>query len=348
MMRHRLWMKLAILSCWVGFAAICVAAGRAGAAPVVFWASDPIRPGETVLVSGEGFGERPSVEVWRLGDGPAETSSAKPPIRPAQTEQAKVVQPGDKSLKFLVPGSLKPGLYAYRLSAGGASTQGLLNRPAVWWALGDGGTFATPGGSVRFFGKNLARPGQERGKVTLLLQGPRSVRLTAQADCYAGQCALPRDLPTGEYQLLVHSGCGGAAGWSEAITLRLERPKPWPAKVFNVRDFEADGTGSTDHQQRGGRQRHPDRHLDSQQRWWQSHHWLQPALQVGRGRMELSRLYHGGISRHHLRTDQRHPLHRAGRGHQCHWHIQSGHGIHRDAEDGARHGHHRNLSLIHI
>jgi len=246
MMRHRLWMKLAILSCWVGFAAICVAAGRAGAAPVVFWASDPIRPGETVLVSGEGFGERPSVEVWRLGDGPAETSSAKPPIRPAQTEQAKVVQPGDKSLKFLVPGSLKPGLYAYRLSAGGASTQGLLNRPAVWWALGDGGTFATPGGSVRFFGKNLARPGQERGKVTLLLQGPRSVRLTAQADCYAGQCALPRDLPTGEYQLLVHSGCGGAAGWSEAITLRLERPKPWPAKVFNVRDFEADGTGSTD------------------------------------------------------------------------------------------------------
>ncbi|MEI6500005.1 MAG: glycosyl hydrolase family 28-related protein, partial [Armatimonadota bacterium] len=245
MTRPGLWPKLTILS-WVLGVAVCAGAGRVGAAPVVFWASDPIRPGETVMATGEGFGGKPSVEVWRLNDGLAGTPDAKAPVGPGQTEKAKVVQPGDKSLKFVVPGSLRPGVYGYRVSAGGVSTQGMLNRPVVWWVLGDGGTFATPGGSVRVLGKNLTRPGQERGNAALLLKGPRSVLLTAAADCYMGRCALPKDLPTGAYQLLVHNGCGGAAGWSEAITLRVERPKPWPARVFNVRDFGADATGATD------------------------------------------------------------------------------------------------------
>ena len=41
-------------------------ASQAVAAPAVFWASDPVQPGQTVVVIGEGFGEKPKVEISRL------------------------------------------------------------------------------------------------------------------------------------------------------------------------------------------------------------------------------------------------------------------------------------------
>ena len=46
-------------------------AGPVVAAPTVFWASDPVQPGQTVVVIGEGFGEKPKVEIIRLPDGAA-------------------------------------------------------------------------------------------------------------------------------------------------------------------------------------------------------------------------------------------------------------------------------------
>ena len=246
MTRHRHWANGAVLA-WALGLAICAAAGPAGAAgPLVFWASDPIRPGETVMARGEGFGEKPAVVVWRLPDGPAEAPPGGLFAVGGLVTKAEVAQPGDQSLKFRVPASLASGVFGYILKVGGVGATGLLNRPAIWWALGDGGTFATPGGSVRVFGKNLVRPGQQSGAATLFLKGTKSLRLTAQADCYGAKCALPKDLPVGEYQLYAHNGCGGAAAWSEPVTVRVQRPKSWPAQVFNVKDFGADGTGNGD------------------------------------------------------------------------------------------------------
>ena len=52
-------------------------AGPAIAAPTVFWASDPVQPGQTVVVIGEGFGEKPKVRITRLPVDTADQSPAK-------------------------------------------------------------------------------------------------------------------------------------------------------------------------------------------------------------------------------------------------------------------------------
>ena len=39
--------------------------------PTVYWASDPVRPGEAVLVTGDGLTADAAVELFRLADGPA-------------------------------------------------------------------------------------------------------------------------------------------------------------------------------------------------------------------------------------------------------------------------------------
>ena len=50
--------------CWVGYSFSGVEA-----APVVIWASDPVRPGETVVVRGDAFGKKAKVEVSVSGKG---------------------------------------------------------------------------------------------------------------------------------------------------------------------------------------------------------------------------------------------------------------------------------------
>jgi len=60
--------------------------------PVVFWASDPVRPGEVVVVQGGRWGKQPKVDVSRLAE--TETGGA---------ETLSPLQCGDDSLTFLPP-----------------------------------------------------------------------------------------------------------------------------------------------------------------------------------------------------------------------------------------------------
>ena len=54
------------------------------AAPVVIWASDPVRPGETVVVRGDAFGRKAKVEVSVSGLG--------------EWKQAEVLQQTERTL----------------------------------------------------------------------------------------------------------------------------------------------------------------------------------------------------------------------------------------------------------
>jgi len=222
-----------------------VSLGAAG--PVVFWASDPIGPGETVLAIGDGFGEKPTVEVARLADDAIGEPPAKALAWPGDAAKAETFQPGDRSVKFLVPASFKPGVFAYRITGAEGATAGLLNRPAIWWTQGNLGTSPSPGGYLRVFGKNLGWPGENPSpQTTILLRGPKAVSLSTKGTRYEVLVALPKDLPTGEYQVYLHRGRGGNAAWSEPARIRIEKPKAWPQTVFNVRQFGADGTGAKD------------------------------------------------------------------------------------------------------
>lgn len=197
--------------------------GLAGAAPVIYWASDPVQPGETVLVAGEGLSPQPTVLV-RSGSKSLPTAA---------------LQPTDTGLKFVVPAALKPGLLTFTVKTAAGSATHTLNRPALWWWRGDLGVQACPGGELRLLGRNLALPGQ---KTTVSLQGPKTHQLAATGDAYATAVKLPAALPAGKYAVSVHNGYGA----SEPVTVEVRRAPPAPALVLNVRDFGADGTGQRD------------------------------------------------------------------------------------------------------
>ncbi len=214
-------------------------------APTIFWASDPVRPGETAMVIGEGLGDAPSVEIARLPDGRAGAPAPDAAAWPKRgVQKVAPLQANAQSVKFVVPAGFDAGLFAVRVTAAGGSAVRVLNRPQVWWAQGDAGTASTPGGWVRAFGKNLAVPDNAESEVRL--DGPRSLSLKADTDGYAVKAALPADLPEGAYRLSVHGGAGGGAGWSESVALTVAKKNAWPTTIFNVTNFGAQADGLKD------------------------------------------------------------------------------------------------------
>ena len=237
--------------------------------PTVYWASDPVRPGEAVLVTGDGLTADCAVELFRLADGPP--GQPQPVQWPEKLIKPEVLQPRGQSLKFVLPADLAPGVVALRVRSGeSVSATRLLNLPDPWWCQGNAGTAATPGGTVRLFGKNLARAqaaSDTRGQgsrtgdssddrslttsatdpaTTVHLTGPHNATLAARGDGYNLTVDLPRELPAGEYQLRVHNGWGGPQAWSRPVAIKVIAPPAWPSLTLNVMDFGADGRGLAD------------------------------------------------------------------------------------------------------
>ncbi|MCX5684426.1 MAG: glycosyl hydrolase family 28-related protein, partial [Planctomycetota bacterium] len=233
-------------------------AGVAAAAhaPTIFWASDPVRPDETVLVQGADFGPAAVVEVARLEDGkptapaitiappvafalPTATASPGASAVPAALAWRKVpvLQASDCSLKFALPADAKMGVFAFRVTAGGAAGGPvLLNAPDPWWVQGDRGETATPGGWIRVLGKCLNFGGRSLARLQPA-QGQALALESAAADGYSLRFALPPEAVPGDYAVSVHNGLGGDAAWRPAGTIRIEAPPAWPATVFSVLDF---------------------------------------------------------------------------------------------------------------
>lgn len=230
--------------CGIGSGGI---APGAQAAPAVFWASDPVRPGETAMVIGEDFGAAPEVEIARLPDRRAGDPGTGAFEWPKHAEPVETLQPNTQSVKFRIPAKWEPGLYAVRVTTPDGTAMRVLNRPQVWWAQGDGGTTASPGGRVRAFGKNLGPAAQGKtAKVEVRLEGARRFTVKGDATGNALKAELPAGLPTGNYRLFIHTGKGGAAGWSAPVTLTVAQPDAWPQTVFNVTNFGAQADGIKD------------------------------------------------------------------------------------------------------
>ncbi len=193
-------------------------------APQIIWASDPIRPGETLVVMGEGFTSNSVVEL---------NDPSSPDVWAALT----VLQMSGQSLKAVIPDSRPLNVWACRVREDEClSNSEWLNEPAVWWWNGDGGEFGTPGGWLRVFGKALHFGGQSRA---LLKNGMgSSLALTPRkSGGYALAFALPPDIAPGDYELFVHNGCGGDAAWRGAGTVTIRPRAEGKADFFNVKDF---------------------------------------------------------------------------------------------------------------
>ena len=194
----------------------------AQAAPVIIWASDPVRPGETVVVRGDAFGRKAKVEVSISGQG--------------DWKQADVLQQTERTLKFVLPKELPAGVVSYRIQVDGSFSEvRRLNALQVWWIQGDQVESATPGGWIRLFGLNL---GLKKGAKLILRNEGISVPLRLIAvDEFNFRAEVPDTVSVGRYRVEFESGEGIAgenvmAGKVEIVT----SPKQLN-KVYNVTDF---------------------------------------------------------------------------------------------------------------
>lgn len=222
---------------------LCYAGIQKGniASPAIFWVSDPVKPGEVVMVEGANWGESPGIELNWLQD--KETSF--PVLSEKNSTQKNVVvrplQVTSTSVKFLIPAEWKTGVYSCRVVSGSAqSGTVLINAPDPWWQQGDWGKEASPGGWLRIFGKCLSLNG--KAKVVLKAANKSLVLHPEKQDMWSLSVALPADMGEGEYETWIHNGCGGNASWKKLgiVTVKPHAPL-WKPDVFDVRDYGAIG-----------------------------------------------------------------------------------------------------------
>ncbi len=171
----------------------------ASAAPVIFWASDSLEPGNAVLFYGGGLADVRQVNVWQVPNAPA-LPSAGDLTAPAGAYERPALQATDCSLKFMLPENLAPGIYAAQVSGGKPV---VMNRPVAWFLQpvqlqpGLHESQAAPGSAVQIIGKDFILPNNQ-GKPQVILRpaGGGSWREVpiAKADKFALLATLPADL----------------------------------------------------------------------------------------------------------------------------------------------------------
>ncbi len=202
----------------LGAAALVPAQGAS--APVVYWSSGGVRPGDAVLLYGGGLAGVREVRITAGG----------------RTATAEALQPSDGSVKFILPKQLPAGVFS--VQAGNAKAV-RVNAPEIWFAqptrLAPGlmQNQAPAGAELEIVGKNF----DHAPRVELRREGRATPLKVLLANRYSLTVKLPETLADGKYQL--HVGEAAAA-------LEIRKPDVWPDKVFNVRDFGALGDDVTD------------------------------------------------------------------------------------------------------
>ena len=105
-------MRFGVLAAWIAnLLVVSLAYGVGNAAPpVVFRISEPVAPGDVVMVYGGGLSAQRTLALGRLPDSsPGEPGSRDVPHRREVTVSA--LQPSDVSLKFILPRTLAPGVF---------------------------------------------------------------------------------------------------------------------------------------------------------------------------------------------------------------------------------------------
>lgn len=214
--------------------------------PVVFQASDSVKPGDAVLLYGDGLASVLSVRVQRLPDDSSTNSISGQPV------EVPTIQPCNASIKFLLPPSLQSGIYAVQLKG---AMPVVLNRPQLWFLQpehlepGLAQNQAPPGAKIQIIGKDILLPDQQ-GNALLIIKpvtGGTSRTISAdKAEKFSLRATLPSDLVPGSYEIRVSNGFGGEQGFSDPLTIQIRRAGTWPDKIFNARTFGAIGDDSAD------------------------------------------------------------------------------------------------------
>jgi len=218
---------------------------KASAGGVVFRISEPVSPGDAVMAYGGDLQGLHSVQISRLADLPAGTMPGLVSRAMTNTAIVPVLQGSEKSLKFIIPQSFAPGVFAFDYG----EKSRLIDAPTADWCQttkllpGLGQNEAAPGASIQIVGRNFVPGGGKPGNVRIVLRsGGRVVELTVTSvDKYSLIAALPSSVSPGSYQVWVHNGYGGPGSWGGGITLTVKTAVVWPKTVFNIRNFGAVG-----------------------------------------------------------------------------------------------------------
>jgi hypothetical protein len=225
-------------------------------AATVLSTASPVRPDETALIQGAAFGSDPAVQMARLSDAGIGVPPAGAPAVMSWTD-ADAVQGNAQSVKAVVPATWNHGVYTVRVknTTGLWSEPALINTPQIWWAQGDEGETASPGGWIRVFGMSidLNNDGSlaDGIQIALVQNGTAACLLSAaEATEYDAAFDLPAELLPGTYELYFHNGYGGNAGWArcdtlDARSLTVSLPVAWPSTIFDLSAYTA-GSNDTD------------------------------------------------------------------------------------------------------
>ena len=214
--------------------------------PVVFWGSDSLKPGDAVLLYGDGLASVPSVRVQRLPDTRSTNAVTGQPV------EVPTMQSCDASLKFFLPASLQAGVYTVEVK--GAKPV-VLNRPKIWFLQperlepGLVQDQTTPGAKVQIIGKDFLLPDQKGNPLLRIhpLSGGEWRTITPdKSEKFSLRATLPSDLAPGSYEIRVSNGFGSEDGFSDPLIIEIRHPDAWPEKTFNVHSFGAAGDDTTD------------------------------------------------------------------------------------------------------
>ncbi|MDO4574126.1 MAG: hypothetical protein Q4D98_02810 [Planctomycetia bacterium] len=110
---------------WLGI--LLVATEVFAEKPVILWSSSPVSPGETALLFGDGFGEKPTVTLTCGG----------------QTETVTPQSVSPNAVTFVVPQGFPKGWISGEVKNGENAASFTLNHPKCWWIQGDQGRTAS-------------------------------------------------------------------------------------------------------------------------------------------------------------------------------------------------------------
>jgi hypothetical protein len=207
-----------------------------------------------VLLYGDALSSSDEVAVLRLDDGnPAEPARLDTLSR-LRAMSCRPVQTCNESIKFELPGVLEKGIYAVWIhTSAGWSDPIRLDAPEVWWAQGDLGVDASPGGWIRIMGTNLSKSGGSGWSPLVTLTSStksrdarRFVSTGTVLDNYSVETKLPSTIPPGRYELALSNGWGGDKGWSTAVPFLVIQPILKRDATYNVKNFGATGNGAAD------------------------------------------------------------------------------------------------------
>jgi hypothetical protein len=221
---------------------------------------EPVLPGTyAVLTVGHGT-DATHIHAFALPDGP--TDHPREPVpSPVAHHELPVVQRTEECFTVDVP---EGELHLWAIQATpewNPATAWYANQPRLFWNFPEQ---PEPGGDLRIIGRNLVRadrypttdprqPVSFGGRLDFLNAAPsqRPTRaclrpagggaftpLTVRtASGYEATVEIPAALEPGEYEVYLHNGLGGAAGWSEPLRLTVQPPAAWPETVFDIETY---------------------------------------------------------------------------------------------------------------